>query len=59
MRNGFIDVNIEVTISRAIAAGIFQSEDACYADISLPELVIREFAFTPPFCLSKIKNLYL
>ena len=53
MRNGFINVNIEVTISRAIAVGIFQSEDMCYADMSLPESVIREIAFNPPLLLIK------
>ena len=53
MRNGFIDVNIELEISRAIAVGIFQSEDVCYADMPLPESVIREFAFTLPLLLIK------
>lgn len=51
MRNGFIDVNIDVAISRAIVVDIFQSEDACYADLSLLESVIREFAFNPSLCL--------
>lgn len=53
MRNGFIDVNIDVAISRAIAVGIFQSEDVCYADMSLPEPVIREFAFNPALLIIK------
>ena len=53
MRNGFIDVNIEVAISRAIAVGIFQSEDVCYVNMSLLESVIREITFNPLLLLIK------